>query len=124
MANLATLTPFKKGDGRGGRTKGQTNRVTRALKKAIINAAEKSEHCPANDKSLEGYCTFLANEHPTTFAMMLTRLIPVQAKVKTDIDRPTRLTINMSLSEMGFCFRDGNPKRLSTGVAATVDRAR
>lgn len=105
MSNIATLLPpIQKGERRGGRVVGSTNRVTRALKKAIINAAEKSEHCPEDNKSLEGYCTYLANEHPTTFAVMLTRLIPVQAKIKSDGEIPQRLSINMSLSDMVSAF--------------------
>ena len=105
MSNIATLKPFEKGeDGRRGSRKGRPNRVTRALKKAIINAAENSVHCPEDDKSLEAYCTYLADEHPTTFATMLTRLIPVQAKVKGEFNRSTRLTINMSLSDMVSAF--------------------
>lgn len=106
MSNITTLHPpnVKGEERRGGRVKGSVNRMTRALKKAIINAAEKSEHCPVNNKSLEGYCTYLANEHPTTFATMLTRLIPVQAKIKSDGEIPQRLSINMSLSDMVNAF--------------------
>src|SRR5213596_1760160 len=51
---------FKKGDGRGGRPKGTPNKTTRALKEAIILAAEKSKHSKAHD--LEGYLLYLADE--------------------------------------------------------------
>jgi len=51
---------FKKVDGRGGRPKGAPNKTTRALKEAIILAAEKSKHSKAHD--LEGYLLYLADE--------------------------------------------------------------
>ena len=35
---------FKKGDGRGGRPTGAPNKTTRAMKEAIILAAEESKH--------------------------------------------------------------------------------
>src|SRR3954463_8722595 len=53
---------FKKGDGRGGRPKGAPNKTTRALKEAIILAAEKSKHSKAHD--LEGNLLYLADEKP------------------------------------------------------------
>lgn len=101
MSNIASLTPMQKGERRGGRAKGQVNKVTRALKHALILAAEKSVH--SKDRSLESYCTFLADEHPTTFAGLLGRLIPVQLKakgdVRVDLER-IKLNMNMSLPEM------------------------
>jgi hypothetical protein len=100
MSNIATLLPpMRKGERRRcGRAKGQTNRMTRALKIAVIFAAEKSEH--SKDKSLEGYCLYLANEHPTVFAALLGKLIPAQAKVKAEFVRLEKLSLDMPLSEM------------------------
>ena len=43
---------FKKGDGPGGRPKGAPNKTTRALKEAIILAAEKSKHSTGIGRSL------------------------------------------------------------------------
>ena len=105
MSNIATLKPITKGDPRGGRVKGQVNRITRALKTALILAAEKSEHCPKGNKSLEGYCLYLANKHPVTFAGLLGKLIPVQARVKAEgnarIDfEKLKLNLSMPLEEM------------------------
>jgi hypothetical protein len=100
MSNIATLLPpIKKGEKRCGRAKGQTNRITRALKNALILAAEKSKH--SKDRSLESYCTYLADEHPVAFAGLLGKLIPVQARVKTEGNvRFERLNLNMPLSDM------------------------
>jgi hypothetical protein len=45
----------------------------------------------------------LADEHPTVFAGLLGRLIPIQAKVKTDDNiraRLEKLDMSMTLSEM------------------------
>jgi hypothetical protein len=101
VSHKANLIPFEKGDGRAGRKPGSPNKATRVMKQAVINAAAKSIHCPPDDKSLEGYCTYLADAHPPVFAGLMGRLIPVQAKVKTDGNmRIENLNINMSLSDM------------------------
>ncbi len=78
---------FKKGDGRGGRPKGAPNKTTRALKEAIILAAEKSKHSKAHD--LEGYLLYLADEKPELF-------VPLLGKLSVNL----KLNPNMSLSEM------------------------
>ena len=100
--NLLTLRPFAKGERHHvGRAKGVPNRTTRALKIALIDAAEKSRHSKDRGKSLEAYCTYLADEHPVAFAGLLGKLIPVQAKVKTDGNvRFEKLNMSMSLAEM------------------------
>ena len=99
MSNIAALLPpIKKGEKRCGRAKGQTNRITRALKDALILAAEKSRH--SKDRSLESYCTYLADEHPSVFAGLLGKLIPVQARVKAEFVRPQKLSTDMTLAEM------------------------
>ena len=93
---------FKKGDGRGGRPKGAPNKTTRALKEAIILAAEKSKHSKAHD--LEGYLLYLADEKPELFVPMLGKLLPLQVRAKNEGDGPVNLNLklnpNMSLSEM------------------------
>ena len=73
---------FKKGDGRGGRPKGATNKTTRELKEAILLAAEKSKHSKGG--GLVGYLTYLANSRPETYAVLLGRLLPLQAKIESD----------------------------------------
>ncbi|SRR5258706_15202720 len=91
---------FKKGDGRGGRPKGARNKTTRALKEAIILAAEKSKHSKAHD--LEGYLLYLADEKPELFVPLLGKLLPLQVKAKNEDGGQVNLKLNpnMSLSEM------------------------
>jgi hypothetical protein len=91
---------FKKGDGRGGRPKGAPNKATRALKEAIILAAEKSKHSKAGD--LEGYLLYLADEKPELFVPLLGKLLPLQLRAKNEDRGPVNLELspNMSLPEM------------------------
>ena len=100
MTNIASLVPITRGDPRGGRKPGQTNLVTRALKHALILAAELSDH--SKDKSLVSYCVWLANERPDLYVSMLGRLVPVQAKVKHEGGHPSdlRLTTDMPLETL------------------------
>src|SRR5258706_5156056 len=91
---------FKKGDGRGVRPKGAPNKTTRALKEAIILAAEKSKHSKAHD--LEGYLLYLADEKPELFVPLLGKLLPLQVRAKNESVGSVNLKLNpnMSLSEM------------------------
>jgi hypothetical protein len=98
VSNLATLKPIRTGDGRGGRVPGQVNKVTRVLKTAIVLAGEKSRH--SKDGSLLSYLIHVADEYPALYIGLLGRLVPVEAKLKTDFERPQRLTSDMSLNEM------------------------
>ena len=101
MSNIASLVPITKGDPRGGRVPGQTNKITRVIKRALLLAAEKSKH--SKDKSLESYLTFIADERPELFCSLLGRVIPIQAKIKTEdrFDVEThRLTLDMPLDLM------------------------
>src|SRR5215210_3596249 len=89
---------FKKGDGRGGRPRGAPNKTTRALKEAIILAAEKSKHSKAHD--LEGYLLYLADEKPELFVPLLGKLLPLQVRAKNEDRAPVNmLDANMPLSE-------------------------
>jgi hypothetical protein len=107
MTNVATLKPNKKGTRRGGRQPGVQNLTTRVLKHALLLAAEESKH---SDGSLKGYCLHLANERPELFVSMLARLIPVQAKIDSDVridfDKIRRLTAEMPLDEMVRTFEE------------------
>lgn len=63
------------------------------------HAAELSEHSSTRD--LTGYMVYLANKKQETFAHLLCRLIPVQAKVTHDGPAANvNLNLNMPLSEM------------------------
>ncbi len=97
--NVANLTPIKKGEHPVGRVKGTPNKFTRDIKEAIIRAAELSEH--SETKDLVGYMVYLADQKQETFAHLLGRLIPVQAK-HTVIGMPPNInmTLNMPLAEM------------------------
>ena len=86
MSNIATLKPIQKGDGRGGRVPGQVNRITRALKTALIFAAEELKH--SKDKSLKSYCTFLADERPELFAGLFGK---IDSGAGASEDRPARI---------------------------------
>ncbi|MGY3690710.1 hypothetical protein ACVIGA_000790 [Bradyrhizobium sp. USDA 3240] len=77
--HVASLKIPKKGERFGGRQKGTQNKVTRALKEAIILAAENSVH--SKTKDLVGYVKYLADKRPEVFASLLGRLIPLQAMV-------------------------------------------
>ena len=72
----------KKGERFGGRQKGTPNQTTRELKEALFLAAEKSKH--SKGEGLVGYLTYLANERQETYAKLLGRMIPLQAKIDGD----------------------------------------
>src|ERR1035437_1203762 len=65
-----------------GRALGTPNKTTRALKDAIIYAAENSVH--SEDKTLESYLLFLANDKVELFVPLLGRLLPLQINAKTE----------------------------------------
>ena len=67
-------------------------------KTAIVLAGEKSRH--SKDGSLLSYLIHVADEYPALYIGLLGRLVPVEAKLKTDFERPQRLTSDMSLNEM------------------------
>ena len=72
----------KKGERFGGRQKGTPNQTTRELKEALFLAAEKSKH--SKGEGLVGYLTYLANNRQETYAKLLGRMIPLQAKIDGD----------------------------------------
>jgi hypothetical protein len=74
----------KKGERFGGRQKGTPNQITRELKEALFLAAEKSKH--SKGEGLVGYLTYLANERQETYAALLGRMIPLQARIGGDLD--------------------------------------
>ena len=74
----------KKGERFGGRQKGTPNQTTREFKEALFLAAEKSKH--SKGEGLVGYLTYLANERQETYAKLLGRMIPLQAKMDGDVN--------------------------------------
>ncbi|MFK4536182.1 hypothetical protein ABIA00_004365 [Bradyrhizobium ottawaense] len=80
--NVKNLKLFQKGKAPG-RPKGAQNKMTRELREGIILAAENSVH--SKTKDLVGYLKFLADKKPETFANLLGRLIPLQAKMTSEV---------------------------------------
>ena len=64
----------------GGRKKGTPNKTTALLKDAIISAASKHGMDGQGAEDLTGYCYFLANEHPQSFATLLGKVLPMQVQ--------------------------------------------
>ena len=101
MSNVENLTPFIEGKRtRGGRKAGVLNRVTRLLKHATISAAELSKH--SKDGTLQGYLTFLADEHPSLFTNLLGKMYPtmMKAELTSSFEPPRRLDPSMGLDTM------------------------
>lgn len=71
------MEPRKEGVNRGnagkGRPKGARNKVTTAVKEAIIAAAEA-----AHDEGMFGYLREQANANPTAFMALLGKVLPLQ----------------------------------------------
>ena len=84
-----------------GRFKGALCKPNRVLRQALIYAAEKSKN--SKDRTLESYCTFLADERPELFVHLLGKIITLQAKINVQhpdqIDR-TLINRSMTLDEM------------------------
>ena len=92
------IVPFTK-DGRHiGRAKGTPNLATKVLKHAILLAGEQSRH--SKDGSLLSYLIHVADEYPALYIGLLGRLVPVEAKLKTDNAVPQRLTSDMPIETM------------------------
>jgi len=68
----------KKGERRGGRTKGTPNKLTADVKAMILNALE--------NKGGVDYLEKQAEEHPTAFMTLLGRVLPLQ--IGGDPDSP------------------------------------
>ena len=61
-----------------GRPKGARNKTTRLLSHAILDAARNHGLDGKGEDELTGYCQFLAKEHPTAFASLLAKVLPMQ----------------------------------------------
>lgn len=78
------VIPLKKGERKGGRVKGQPNKITRQLKDAIIMAAEQCGEDGKGKDQLVGYLKRLARNYPKTFAALLGRVLPMQITGKIE----------------------------------------
>ena len=67
--------PYKKGE--GGRPKGALNKSTKALKDALLQAADD-----AHPQGVRGWLVELSESDPKAFASLLARLLPTEQKVE------------------------------------------
>jgi hypothetical protein len=78
------VVPSKKGEKRGGRTKGTPNKTTKLLKEAILMAAELEGSDGKGKDQLVGYLRRLAKNYPKTFSVLLGRVLPLQITGKVE----------------------------------------
>jgi hypothetical protein len=67
----------------GGRPKGAPNKTTALLKDAIIKAAETA-NTPSGKRGLVEYLSWLAVDHPPSFASLLGKVLPLQVTGPND----------------------------------------
>jgi len=104
--SLANLKPLEKGTATG-RPVGSANKTTTLMKKALVLAAGRSKHVAKEQvRDLTAYLTFLSDDYPPVFAMLLARLIPEQSKPSRDDsnERHTIINLNMPVSQMVNVF--------------------
>jgi len=77
------IPPPKKGMGR---PVGSQSRYTRALKEAVLLAAEQVGENDRGRGGLVGYLRKIARTEPRAFAALLGRVLPLQVSAKLDID--------------------------------------
>ena len=76
-----------------GRKKGTPNKTTRLLKEAVIQAAEETGNpASGNEGGTVGYCRWLAETEPKSFATLLGRVLPLQITGDDD-DGPLKVII-------------------------------
>ena len=78
---------FRPGDPKppgSGRTKGTPNRTTKALRDALLTAADLAGGVDGagNPKGVQGFLLSLAQDDPKTFAQLLGRILPTESKVE------------------------------------------
>ena len=75
---------------------------TRLLSHAILEAAAKHGHDKKGRDALTGYCQFLAENHPTSFATLLGKVLPMQLTSGGDGTNSNEFTVT-------FVKPDENP---------------
>ena len=68
------------GKGNPGKPKGAVNKVTLALREAVVQAAEKVGEDGKGQNGLVGYLVALAKTEPKAFASLLGRAMPLQVE--------------------------------------------
>lgn len=82
-----------------GRKKGVQNNLTTSVKMAVVHAAMLEGQDGKGKGKLIGYLRSLAKNHPTSFAALLARVIPLQ--VEGDPDKPFQIVISHEDSRVG-----------------------
>lgn len=101
-----------------GRPAGQPNRSTKALKDAILLGAVMADakmrkaagdpNAPDVEGSLEGYCAWLAEHEPSSFAALLGRVLPIQIKSQgAPLDPAQSAGVNELGQALAFALRLG-----------------
>lgn len=88
---MANRNPLPPNAGKG-RPKGAANKTTRALKEAILKAAEEVGYDGEGEDGLTGYLRAVASKDMKAFSGLLGKVLPMQM-VGDDNDGPVRLII-------------------------------
>lgn len=86
-------TQFKKGQPRpkgAGRKKGQANRMTVAVKEAIMNAFE--------EVGGEKYLVNVAHNDPKTFCTLLGKILPAEIKAEMELAGEVHIHVNTGMT--------------------------
>ena len=100
------LKPIQKGERRGGRQKGQQNKITTLLKEAITMAAEKVGSDNKGKDGLVGYLSWLSRKEPAVFGRLLEKLLPYQLTGKdggpVQLEYKTKQELAQRMKERGL----------------------
>ena len=83
-----------KGKKTGGRIAGTPNKLSRDLKQAILEAAEKAGEAHGSEGTVS-YLQWAAKEHPGPFMSLLGKVLPMQIAGTDDEGNPTRFVIDV-----------------------------
>lgn len=113
----------KKAQPRGGSRKGVPNRVTRALRDAILGAAEDIGEDGKGRDGLTGYLRTLARAEPKAFAGLLGRVLPTQIQAEVTV-RPEDRPVHEVLAEVNALLgRDyDDPDGASTTGGSALEK--
>jgi hypothetical protein len=76
------------------RGKGRPNRTTRDIRHGLIESAVKHGYDGQGKDKLEGFFRFLLENDLRSYASLIGRCLPLQAKVNVDVDSNTTLNID------------------------------
>jgi hypothetical protein len=82
----ANTTSFKKGRAKtGGRKAGTPNKRTKELNEAVVEAMERTGYDGNGLEGMVGYLRHLAENHPGSFASLVSRLLPLKMAAAVDV---------------------------------------